>query len=124
VREYGRTALRPRGGDSLDCFFQPEDGIRDRNVTGVQTCALPILTTRIFTAEELAKYNGQDGNPAYVAIDGTVYDVSNVPAWRNGKHHSNLAGPDVSAAIQCSLHMNRVLESLLLVGKYTDDPKL
>src|SRR6266513_5298838 len=25
-------------------FFQAEDGIRDRNVTGVQTCALPILT--------------------------------------------------------------------------------
>src|SRR5699024_12046492 len=28
---------------SLSCFFfQAEDGIRDRNVTGVQTCALPI----------------------------------------------------------------------------------
>src|SRR5699024_3000981 len=30
----------------LECvlcfFFQAEDGIRDRNVTGVQTCALPI----------------------------------------------------------------------------------
>src|SRR5207249_9681500 len=25
-------------------FFQAEDGIRDRNVTGVQTCALPIFT--------------------------------------------------------------------------------
>src|SRR6266704_3647057 len=27
-------------------FFQAEDGIRDRNVTGVQTCALPISTSR------------------------------------------------------------------------------
>src|SRR5699024_11554696 len=26
----------------IDFFFQAEDGIRDRNVTGVQTCALPI----------------------------------------------------------------------------------
>src|SRR5699024_12153809 len=26
----------------VDFFFQAEDGIRDRNVTGVQTCALPI----------------------------------------------------------------------------------
>src|SRR5437867_10743790 len=25
-------------------FFQAEDGIRDRTVTGVQTCALPIFT--------------------------------------------------------------------------------
>src|SRR5699024_12103460 len=27
---------------ALFFFFQAEDGIRDRNVTGVQTCALPI----------------------------------------------------------------------------------
>ena len=27
-------------------FFQAEDGIRDYKVTGVQTCALPISTTR------------------------------------------------------------------------------
>src|SRR6266513_5173535 len=26
----------------IEFFFQAEDGIRDRNVTGVQTCALPI----------------------------------------------------------------------------------
>ena len=30
--------------DMLLCFFfQAEDGIRDRLVTGVQTCALPIF---------------------------------------------------------------------------------
>ena len=28
--------------DRVDFFFQAEDGIRDRLVTGVQTCALPI----------------------------------------------------------------------------------
>src|SRR2546425_8860522 len=27
-------------------FFQAEDGIRDKLVTGVQTCALPILQSR------------------------------------------------------------------------------
>src|SRR5207249_11189606 len=27
-------------------FFQAEDGIRDRNVTGVQTCALPIYSAQ------------------------------------------------------------------------------
>src|SRR5699024_11756852 len=27
----------------ISFFIQVEDGIRDRNVTGVQTCALPIL---------------------------------------------------------------------------------
>src|SRR5205807_6851974 len=29
-------------------FFQAEDGIRDYKVTGVQTCALPILTSRAY----------------------------------------------------------------------------
>src|SRR5699024_11543257 len=32
----------------IDVFFQAEDGIRDRNVTGVQTCALPILCSVTF----------------------------------------------------------------------------
>src|SRR5699024_11270009 len=35
-------------------FFQAEDGIRGRNVTGVQTCALPILgIVPLETAPEL-----------------------------------------------------------------------
>src|SRR5207249_8152981 len=33
-----------------DFFFQAEDGIRDRNVTGVQTCALPIVQRRVRAA--------------------------------------------------------------------------
>src|SRR2546430_17336867 len=36
-------------------FFQAEDGIRDLTVTGVQTCALPILSTLIGTARGLGK---------------------------------------------------------------------
>src|SRR5437867_12406597 len=44
-------------------FFQAEDGIRDRTVTGVQTCALPIWVpvyatplTRAFVAEKLREH--------------------------------------------------------------------
>src|SRR5256885_9651107 len=33
----------PRPGVRMCFFFQAEDGIRDYKVTGVQTCALPIL---------------------------------------------------------------------------------
>src|SRR5699024_11465352 len=36
-------AARLGGRRSDAFFFQAEDGIRDRNVTGVQTCALPIF---------------------------------------------------------------------------------
>src|SRR5207249_7011425 len=34
------------GIDIFFFFFQAEDGIRDRNVTGVQTCALPIFQSK------------------------------------------------------------------------------
>src|SRR3712207_8971910 len=34
-------------------FFQAEDGIRDIGVTGVQTCALPIWSSRPLTATSL-----------------------------------------------------------------------
>src|SRR6202051_21270 len=36
-------------------FFQAEDGIRDAHVTGVQTCALPILA-RVFQ-QDLLQYS-------------------------------------------------------------------
>src|SRR6266404_2508057 len=36
----------PRSRSPLFFFFQAEDGIRDKLVTGVQTCALPIFQTR------------------------------------------------------------------------------
>src|SRR5882762_3906906 len=40
-------------------FFQAEDGIRDSSVTGVQTCALPILgADRRSRAEEGGKQEG------------------------------------------------------------------
>src|SRR3712207_9045122 len=35
-------------------FFQAEDGIRDIGVTGVQTCALPILAENLHAAAEAA----------------------------------------------------------------------
>src|SRR2546425_422674 len=40
---------------SLFFFFQAEDGIRDLIVTGVQTCALPILTRAAMTCATTAK---------------------------------------------------------------------
>src|SRR5699024_2951586 len=41
-------------GDVWHCFIQAEDGIRDRNVTGVQTCALPIMSLQIRSKNRLA----------------------------------------------------------------------
>src|SRR5207248_4732268 len=39
-------------------FFQAEDGIRDRTVTGVQTCALPISPRRFGHARRIPERRG------------------------------------------------------------------
>src|SRR5699024_12021438 len=50
-------------------FFQAEDGIRDRNVTGVQTCALPIyLPHPRLVGMSPAEANGGRSSPAPQAL--------------------------------------------------------
>src|SRR5699024_12135178 len=43
---------------ALFFFFQAEDGIRDRNVTGVQTCALPISIRSVARASAVSTVIG------------------------------------------------------------------
>src|SRR5699024_11686320 len=45
-------------------FFQAEDGIRDRNVTGVQTCALPISSGALTNVHTSIRARARDkGKP-------------------------------------------------------------
>src|SRR5207302_6602913 len=48
-------------------FFQAEDGIRDFHVTGVQTCALPILPEQM-PAELLAGFVSHPGGPRQLLV--------------------------------------------------------
>lgn len=50
--------------------------------------------TKTFTLDELAQYDGKNGNDAYVAVDGIVYDVTNAAKWQNGSHYGVQAGTD------------------------------
>src|SRR3712207_9227213 len=51
------------------CFFQAEDGIRDIGVTGVQTCALPILAAS--TVSRMASHCGTPRRRAQARIGCT-----------------------------------------------------
>lgn len=73
------------------------------------------------TLEELKQFDGKDGNPAYVAVDGVIYDVSNVRSWSNGMHKGYSAGNDLTDIIKNkSPHGVKNLEGLPIVGKLID----
>ena len=85
--------------------------------------SLPLNTTsssssalREFTPEDLSSYNGQNGQPAYVAYKGIVYDVSNVPQWKGGLHNGETAGTDLTDEISKSPHGDKVFADLPQVG--------
>ena len=71
---------------------------------------------RVFTLVELSKYNGQNGNPSYVAVDGIVYDVSNNRQWRNGMHNGATAGSDLSSMINSAPHGKSILKNIAIIG--------
>lgn len=69
-----------------------------------------------FTIDELLNFNGLDGKPAYVAVNGVVYDVSMEPSWAGASHFGILAGRDVTAKfIECHRAVE-VLSKLPRVG--------
>jgi len=51
------------------------------------------------TLEELSYYNGKDGKPAYIAVQGFIYDVTNSSFWQSGQHNGFEAGQDLTDAI-------------------------
>ncbi|MBA1434621.1 cytochrome b5 domain-containing protein [Bombilactobacillus bombi] len=75
---------------------------------------------KTFTKAQLSQYNGQDKPEKYVAIDGIVYDLTNVKAWAGDNHHSHVAGNDFSNEILQAPHKKTVLEKLPVVGKLVD----
>lgn len=73
---------------------------------------------KIFTLAELKAYDGKNGNPAYVAVNGIIYDVTHAKNWINGKHESGVtAGRDLSTVIGDSPHGTSVLQDLPVVGR-------
>ncbi|HBP38314.1 MAG TPA: cytochrome B5 [Clostridiales bacterium] len=65
------------------------------------TAATGNATERSFTIDELAQYDGLEGRKAYIAVDGVVYDVTDIAQWKDGLHQGKFqAGKDYSDEIR------------------------
>lgn len=72
---------------------------------------------KTFTKEELARNDGKDGKPVYIAHKGNVYDVSDSKMWRGGQHMKrHNAGADLTTDIQAAPHDTDVLKRYPQVG--------
>jgi predicted heme/steroid binding protein len=69
-----------------------------------------------FTMDELAQYDGSAGKPAYVAVGGTVYDVSVQGGWGGGTHFGLYAGKDLTAHFLACHDNDTILNMLPKVG--------
>src|SRR5437867_10230717 len=59
-------------------FFQAEDGIRDRTVTGVQTCALPIFDLATGAVRMLPLFRScKNLDPKFAPDSASLYFISN-----------------------------------------------
>ena len=70
-----------------------------------------------FSKEELARYDGRNGIPAYTAYNGKVYDVTGSFHWKDGSHQVlHKAGVDLTDAMEQAPHHGDVLEKFPIVG--------
>lgn len=69
-----------------------------------------------FTLEELAQSDGKNGKPAYIAVGGIVYDVSNEPTWAEGAHFGLIAGKDLTEEFQSCHGTSKILDKFPKVG--------
>jgi len=70
------------------------------------------------TIEELGQFDGKEGRAVYVAVSGTIYDVSASPLWKEGNHvDAHQAGKDLTEELKEAPHVRSVIERFPVVGK-------
>lgn len=75
------------------------------------------------TLNELAQYDGKDGRKAYVAVNGTIYDLTESERWQDGNHEgAHRAGADLTEELKAAPHVRSVIERFPVVGTINLDP--
>ena len=100
-------------------YLQKVTSIRKQLIHALLSQAHGRIPTTLFTLTQLQQnYNGKNNQPAYVAVDDIVYDITYEGAWAGGTHFGLQAGEDMSSAL-ASCHSQdkaRILSKLVPVG--------
>ena len=73
------------------------------------------------TLSNLNYFDGSAGKPAYVSYEGKIYDVSDSPKWKDGRHFGkHAAGSDLTQALAGAPHGPEVLERVRSVGEISE----
>lgn len=105
------------GGEKRGAFgFIKEYQISDIT-PGFKSLLCPFMEYRLFSKHELARYNGKNGAPAYVAVQGKIYDVTESFLWLGGRHQVlHYAGADLTVELPDAPHGLDVFEKFPIVG--------
>jgi pyruvate ferredoxin oxidoreductase beta subunit len=73
---------------------------------------------KVMTRDELARCDGKDGRPAYVAYRGVIYDITKSSSWGEGAHYDiHLAGRDLTQELGEAPHDDALLKEFPVVGR-------
>jgi len=74
------------------------------------------------TKDELHQYDGKQGNKAYVAFEGKIYDLTGSKLWKNGVHlKTHHAGHDLTLAMKAAPHGPQVMERYEAVAELVEE---
>jgi len=70
------------------------------------------------TIDNLSNFDGLGGNLAYFVYKNKVYDVSDSPKWKDGRHFGrHTAGSDLTESLKDAPHGEEVLEKVKFISK-------
>ncbi len=74
------------------------------------------------TLKQLADFDGKNGNKAYIAYKGRIYDVTDSFLWKGGKHFvRHYAGRDLTEELKDAPHGDDMLQRVPEIGILVDE---
>ncbi len=83
-----------------------------------------IPPTDSISSGNIGSFDGSEDKPAYFIHDKKIYDVTDSPKWKGGRHFGkHSAGTDLTAALAGAPHGAEVFERIKLVGEISGDSR-